>query len=133
VVTAKAFCALVFLLPALQQGPADPRTAAPSANVIVMTPAKVDFGPQSVGVISQPQAATITNTGTRALVIRDVTASGIDFRESDDCQKKLAPGAGCAIQVTFTPAITGPRMGTVIITGDDPQGPHLLVLNGIGQ
>lgn len=132
-VTAKAFCALVFLLPGLQQWPADPAVAAQSANVMVMTPAKVDFGPQSVAVASAPQSATIINSGTRALVIRDVTASGIDFRESDDCQKKLAPGAGCAIQVTFTPAITGPRMGTVIITGDDPQSPHLLVLNGIGQ
>lgn len=103
------------------------------AGFVAIAPGKLDFGFQSVGEPSQPKTATLTNTGPRMLVIRDVTVSGIDFTETDTCQGSLAPGASCTIAVTFKPAITGPRLGAIIITDSDVASPHMLVLSGEGQ
>ena len=98
-----------------------------------MTPDNLDFGSQPVGTPSEPKNATVTNTGTTVLAVRDVTVSGIDFTENNTCERNLAPGATCTIQVIFRPAIIGSRFGTVMVTSSDPASPHMLVLSGVGQ
>jgi Transmembrane protein 131-like N-terminal len=104
-----------------------------SNPVLKITPEQIDFGTQAVGVASQPRIAMLTNVGDRPVTIRDVAASGIDFAEIDKCEGILAPGAQCEIQVTFTPAINGPRMGTIIIAGSGAASPRFLVVTGTGQ
>jgi hypothetical protein len=115
------------------KGLADSPALRGASGSVVVTPKALDFGPQTVGVAGQPKTAVLTNTGSNAMPIRDVTVSGIDFTETDTCQGSLAPGASCTIGVTFKPAITGPRLGAVIITASDPASPFMLVLSGVGQ
>jgi hypothetical protein len=103
------------------------------ANSITVTPQKIDFGSQAVGTSSQPKAAILTNISNASVTISDISASGIDFTESNDCPTSLAPGSNCKIEVTFTPAITGLRLGTIIVSGSNPASPRFLVLSGTGE
>ena len=114
-----------------QKNPADP-VQGPASGALELTPARIDFGSQTAGTKSQPRTAILTNHSNQNVSIRDVAASGIDFTESDTCQGALAAGTHCSIDVTFTPAITGPRLGTVLITTDSPS-PLFLVLMGTGE
>jgi len=97
---------------------------APAAATL--TPDIFDFAPQALGTASQPNTATITNTSNSTVRIRDILASGFDFTETDTCKGTPPPGANCTIGVTFAPAVTGPRLGTIIITDSDPASPHFL-------
>jgi len=103
------------------------------ASSIVMTPQKVEFGPQPVGMSSQPRVATLTNISSANVTVRGISAAGIDFTETNDCPANLAPGATCKIEVTFTPAVTGLRLGTIIVSASDPTSPLFLVLSGTGE
>jgi len=103
------------------------------ATAITLTPNKIDFGTQPVGVASQPQTSTLTNIGKARVAIDDITVSGIDFSEASTCPEQLAPGAECSISVTFKPAINEPRFGTVIISDSAAGSPHMLLLSGVGQ
>lgn len=104
----------------------------PASSPLVLTPARIDFGSQAVGTTSQPLGATLTNRSDHNLRIRDISPSGIDFAATDTCQGALAAGSHCTIDITFTPAITGPRLGTVVITTDLPSS-DFLVLMGTGN
>jgi hypothetical protein len=85
-----------------------------------------------VGKSGTALVSTLSNQGKAPVAVTDVTASGIDFSETDGCQGTLSPGASCQISVTFMPAIDGERMGAVIISDSDPGSPHMLVLKGSG-
>ena len=86
-----------------------------------------------VGTTSLPKIATLTNTSNSALTVRDISASGIDFAETNTCPSTLPAGGSCATEVTFKPAIDDPRMGTIMISTSDPASPQFLVLTGTGQ
>jgi hypothetical protein len=136
-VDVKAICQLACLIllansPILQARTGVAQPARP-ASAISVSPEKIDFDGQTVGSSSPPKAATLTNVSNEGIMITDISASGIDFTESNDCPEKLAPGANCKIEVTFTPAINGPRLGTIIVSGSDPSGPRFLVLSGTGE
>jgi hypothetical protein len=126
---------LVCILLLLQRESAQEKSADVSSpirapSVLKLALERLDFGFQVVSTASQPRTATLTNTSNSVMLIRDIGASAIDFTETDICKGSLLPGANCPIEVTFTPAITGPRFGTIIITDSDPTSPHFLVLTG---
>jgi hypothetical protein len=100
---------------------------------LVVSPASLDFGAQSLGSESGPQTITISNPGHATVALEDVLLSGMDFSEKTDCGKTLAPGASCTMQVSFKPVITGPRIGNVDITGLDSGSPHFVALIGTGE
>ena len=128
-----AYVVCVVILSLVSGQPDPPNVSRPaSASALQLNPDKIDFGSQPVGVKSQPQTATLTNTGKATISIRDITASGIDFGESDTCDNALPPGAQCSITTTFAPAISGPRLGTVIVTDSEPAT-AFLVLTGTGN
>jgi HYDIN/CFA65/VesB family protein len=79
------------------------------AGSVKITPPSLDFGTRPVGSMTAPETATLANTGTTILKITDIVTSGIDFAQTNSCGQSLAPGATCTIQITFKPAITGPR------------------------
>jgi hypothetical protein len=107
---------------------------ATKPETLKLDSAKLDFGSIAVGQKSSTQSATLTNPGTSPATIASILVSGIDFTGTNDCGDHLAAGAHCMIQVTFQPAISGPRIGTVIITIlNDPASPHMIVLNGAGE
>lgn len=85
------------------------------APVAGLSPATLSFGNQDLSTSSAAEALTLTNTGTAALTITGVTASG-DFTGTNTCGGSLAAGASCTISVIFKPAAAGVRSGTVTVT-----------------
>src|SRR5207247_204927 len=68
---------------------------------------------------SQPQTATLTNTGTGPLGNISVS-SGSDFPTTHDCPISLAPGASCTISITFMPTYLGTEYGYINVFNDSP-------------
>jgi hypothetical protein len=106
---------------------------AGSSAMIKIAPESWDFGDQAVGVVTAPKTATLTNAGPTILKITDIVTSGIDFAQTNTCGQSLAPGATCSIQITFKPAITGPRIATLQILDSEPGSPQSVVLAGTGK
>lgn len=129
----QALCVVLFINSAAVQAITDVAQPTRPASSLAISPAKIDFDSQTVGTPSQPKSATLTNVSPAEVTISDISASGIDFTQTNDCPRDLAPGANCQIEVTFTPAVTGPRLGTIIVSGSDPSGPRFLVLSGTGE
>ena len=129
----QAVCVAVLLNSTGTQARTDVAQFMRPASSITVTPEKIDFGSQAVGTSSQPKAATLTNISKASVTISDISASGIDFTETNNCPVSLAPGSNCKIEITFTPAITGMRLGTIIVSGSDPASPRFLVLSGTGD
>lgn len=114
-----------------QKDPADP-VQGPASGTLELTPSTIDFGSQPAETQSPPRTATLTNHSNQNVNLRDVAVSGIDFSESDTCPPVLTTGAVCTISVTFTPAITGERLGTVLVATDS-RSSLFLVLMGTGE
>ena len=100
----------------------------PAASV---SPGTLSFGNVRVGQPSAPRTVTLTNTGGSTLHIASVAATG-DYSLTNGCGSTLGPGASCTVQVTFTPAATGARSGTLSVTDDAPGSPRTVSLTGIG-
>jgi len=131
----RAWLAMICLCSVIGAGRQQDGAAAvkdPSSSPLELVPGEIDFGTQPVAATSPPKTATVVNRSSQTVTIRDVTASGIDFSESDNCHGRLAAGARCTITVTFTPASTGSRLGTVLIATDFPRS-LFLVLAGTGE
>lgn len=103
----------------------------PSAAA-TLSPASLSFGPQLVSTTSDPQAVTLTNTGTGPLTITSIGSTG-DFAQSNSCGDSVALGAGCTISVTFTPTALGTRTGTITINDDASGSPEVVELSGVGS
>jgi Beta-propeller repeat/Abnormal spindle-like microcephaly-assoc'd, ASPM-SPD-2-Hydin/Cep192 domain 4 len=112
-----------------------PQKAALSGNGVLpaasLSPTAISFGDQGMETASPPQSVTLTNTGGATMNVSGLAASG-DFTETNNCGLSLAPGAGCAIQVTFAPTALGSRAGTLSITDDAPDSPQRVALEGNG-
>jgi hypothetical protein len=89
------------------------------------------FGKQLVTTTSAEQTVTVNNTGSYALGIASITASG-DFAQANTCGSPVPIGGACTIGVAFAPTAAGTRSGVLIIADDAPDGPHTLVLSGTG-
>jgi hypothetical protein len=102
-----------------------------SPKVSLSTPT-LTFGTQLLGTASEPQLLTVTNSGTAALNIGSITP-GSNFGETHDCASTLAAGAGCTINVTFTPAAAGTLNGTLSLTDNATDSPQMVSLSGTGS
>jgi YVTN family beta-propeller protein len=96
-----------------------------------LAPAALTFPTTTVTLASAPQTVVISNTGTSALTITSVAASA-DFNLTNKCPGSLAPGGGCNVTVTFTPAASGLRSGTLTIVSSSGTSPQIMALSGIG-
>jgi hypothetical protein len=96
----------------------------------------LNFGKQKVGTTSAAKTVTLTNTGTTALALSTLTISG-DFAlaSGTSCANggTLAPTASCAINVTFTPAAKGTRLGNVTIKDNAFLKEQIIGLSGTGD
>ncbi len=99
---------------------------APAAS---LSPTSLSFNDQTVGTTSAPQAVTLTNTGAINLQVTHIEASG-DFGETNDCGTALRALSSCTIQVTFSPAASGVRTGSLTITDDAADSPQAISLTG---
>jgi hypothetical protein len=94
--------------------------------------ANIDFGEAAVDSENPPHPLTLMNATKSNFVIDQIITSGIDFSQKNDCGQTLASGAQCTIQIFFKPAIPGPRIGNLGVTGSDPASPHFIALTGTG-
>lgn len=109
-----------------------PFARAQTSSGLQVSPASIDFGEDTIHSDSPPQTITLTNPTQSPISLEQILASGIDFSQKNDCGPSLAPGAQCRIQVSFTPAISGPRTGILAIT-ESNGNPHFVALNGTGR
>ena len=107
------------------------QSAGTAPAALSISPPKLDFGSQAVDVASPPQAVGLSNPGSADVGI-EVLISGIDFSQTNNCGSTLAAGAKCTVHVIFKPAVSGPRVGTLNITGANPAVSHIVVLSGSG-
>src|SRR6185437_6863632 len=94
----------------------DFRSRCPSSGnqprKLTLSTTRLTFSSQTVGTTSAAQMVTLTNSGTATLTISGISASG-DYAQTNTCGASLAAGTNCSLSVTFTPAATGTRTGTV--------------------
>src|SRR5207249_4454538 len=98
---------------------------------VTLSPSSLSFPSQLVNTTSAVQTVTLTNTGTAALSVTSIVASG-DFMQTNTCGTSVAAGANCAISVTFTPTATGTRTGAITITDNAAGSPQSANLTGTG-
>ena len=101
---------------------------APAAS---LNPTSLTFASQNVGSTSAAQTITLTNSGTAALAIAGIGASG-DYAQTNTCGASVAAGGNCSISVTFTPTAAGSRTGTVTVTDNATGSPQTASLTGTG-
>jgi hypothetical protein len=109
--------------------------ASASAPAAVVSPTSLSYASQTVGTTSAAQAVTLSNTGNAALSITSIAITGTnagDFAQTNNCGTSVAAGASCTINLTFTPAATGTRAGTLTITDNAPDSPESASLSGTG-
>lgn len=92
-------------------------------------PTAVDFGNQIRGS-SLSQVVAVTNSGNLTLSINSIVVTG-DFSATHTCSS-VAAGASCNISVTFSPAVTGSRTGTMTITDNTASATRQMSLTGNG-
>ena len=83
---------------------------------VAFAPTSVDFGNQTTGSSTQPQAIVVSNGGAAPLVISDIIATAGFSIDSDNCPRApaaLTAPATCTINVVFTPTAAGPAVGEV--------------------
>ncbi len=106
-----------------------------STPIVSYSPTSLTYATQSVGVASPPQTITISNTGTAALTITSVTASGDFAVQSNNCTTALqatTPPSTCHVTVTYTPTAAGPSVGSLTLTDNAPNSPQIILLTGTG-
>jgi hypothetical protein len=116
-----------------QDGILSPDHSTTARTFVRLEPESLDFGSQIVGSQTPPRTVSVTNVGDSPITIADVLTSGIDFTQTNTCKQNLQPGARCAIQVTFKPAIDGERMATLQIDDSAPGSPQRILLAGTGK
>ncbi len=112
-------------------------------STVNFNPSTAAFGNQRQGTASAQMTSTLTNTGSAALAISNITITGTnpgDFTlvtpaSGTDCRtvgSVSASGGTCVIAATFTPSALGGRAATVSVTDNASGSPHTLALTGTG-
>jgi uncharacterized repeat protein (TIGR03803 family) len=104
-------------------------TGSGKAGQVKLTPGNLVFPTQVLGTPSAPQSVEVRNTGTSAVNITSIVASG-DFGHTTTCGTALAAGAKCQVDVRFTPIGSGARNG--MLTVATSAGAHTATLSGTG-
>jgi hypothetical protein len=91
----------------------------------------ISFPDQLVGTTSAPLAVALSNTGNSPLTISSIATSQ-PYTVNSTCGKSVAPGANCAINITFSPTTQGTKAGTVSISDSASSKPQVIELSGAG-
>ena len=101
------------------------------AAAVKLSASSLTFATELVGTASPSQPVTLTNTGSAALSISSISATG-DFAETNTCGSSVAAGASCKINVTFKPTLRGNRTGALTLSDNAPGSPQTVSLAGTG-
>ncbi len=106
-----------------------------NAPVASLSATSLAFGLEQVGTASAAQQVTLTNTGSAALAMVNITVTGANassFVFSNSCGSSLAAGADCVIQGNLTPAAVGALTAAVTIKSSASGSPQTVTLTGTG-
>jgi hypothetical protein len=95
---------------------------------LTYSPASLKFPRQAVGTTSPSRTVTATNAFPLPVTVTSVKTSG-DFAQTNACST-LAPGATCAVNVTFTPTAPGTQKGKLTVADSAPDTPQTISLKG---
>jgi hypothetical protein len=104
-------------------------------TTVDLTPFSLTFGSQEVGTTSAVQTATLTNVGTSALAINQISITGknaASFAQSNACGTSLAPGTSCKISVRFKPKAGGSLVAQLTVSYKGTASPQNVALSGKG-
>jgi phospholipase C len=90
--------------------------------------------PQALGS-SVTYKATLTNKGSTALTISNITIGGQyanQYSETNNCIGTIAAGGSCTLTTVFKPTISGFIPAPLTITSNDTGSPEILYLQGVG-
>lgn len=108
----------------------------PGATPFVhLSAGSLSYGDHVAGTHGAGQGLTVSNTGTRPLVISSVMFSGpdpADFSAGPGCARPIQPSAQCTFAVRFSPAATGSRTAVASIYDNAPTSPQRVSLQGWG-
>ena len=102
-----------------------------SGGSVSFSPASLTFATALMGSTSAAQTVTLTNPGTAALQVANITSAG-DYIQTNNCGTSVAAGGSCTITVKFTPSINGARPGWIDLNLTDPAGIQTVALTGTG-
>jgi hypothetical protein len=126
----------------LQVYPDDPEVGDASVELLgtwgspdlQVWPRSLSYGDQALGC---PDDRTIwlTNEGTRTLTVSDLMleSAGFTLEDAPALPFELAPEASVEMVVSFAPVARGERTATLTVLSDDPAGPTLTALTGVGD
>lgn len=90
------------------------------------------FGKLAAGTTSASKSVKLTNSGSGALAIGPIVASG-DFGQTNNCGSSLAAGTNCTVNVTFNPSAVGAVTGALTLNDSASTSPQLVKLTGTGE
>lgn len=103
-----------------------------SSGSASLSASTLTFANQNLWTKSAAQTVTLTNTGSTALQIISVVASG-DYTQTNNCGTSVAASAKCTITVNFFPGATGTRTGNITVSDTDASNLQTVSLTGSGQ
>ena len=108
------------------------KVSGADAPALAISPQQLNFGNQTLNVVSTPLPVTVIDAGTLPLHISAISPSG-DFAQTNNCGDTVPAGGGsCTIQVTFKPTTTGARTDEINITDNAGGSPHQITVTGNG-
>jgi trimeric autotransporter adhesin len=104
-------------------------TGTAAFPIVGLNSSTLTFTNVVVNTTSASQDVMLSNTGTSALAVTSIAASGV-FTQTNTCGTTVAAGANCTISVKFAPTAVGPATGAVTITDNATPATQTITLNG---
>ena len=98
---------------------------------VTLSPSSNNFGSTPVGTGTAWFTFTLSNSGSSAVSISNVTVSG-PFVVSSNCTSSVAANSSCPIYVYFAPTSSGAASGTLTVTDSATNSPQTASLSGTG-
>jgi phospholipase C len=98
----------------------------------ILSTARLSMGYQAVGTTSAATTILVSNFGTAPLTINQISSTS-EFPQTNNCPASLGAAESCNVNITFAPAGTDPRTGTVTVQDSDPSSPQTAQLVGKGS
>ena len=97
-------------------------------------PRSLNYGGQALGC-PDDRTLWLTNEGTRPLTVSEVMleSTGFALEEAPELPFELGPDESVEMVISFAPSARGVLDATLTIVSDDPAGPTLAELSGIGD
>lgn len=103
-----------------------------STSALTLSSTSLNFGNQLINTTSAAQIVTMTNTGTAAFSIYDISVGDDYSISAKTCGSSLAVGAKCSVSITFKPSQLNPVIGVLTFNDSGPGSPQTVTLSGTG-